>query len=518
MPAITVSAGQPIRAIHNNQYVRWLTGVTKDITTSLITTHASEYTLNLTNESVTGNILKLGYGTGTAVAAVVSATEATFSVPTTFVTTVTFSAGLALTSVTVGNGTLTAPSISFSTDTNTGLRWVSADYQALTVGGTDAIRMKNDTFGARIGFGNLDEPGVTDKPENLLDVHWSGSAANDGIVGIVSNINNDAVVDRTTGTGIPDFSGVSAIVSQTTDAADGAMRALEAHAIRAHAGAGTHTSATMMGMELGVHAGATGNGLFAGSGAAFPKSIGIWCASYQDALMQALTVAAVRADCGIFISGAAGFKSGIRYQDTDGSTVLFQVNQAGVVHSNTGGGNAAAPHYSWFSDGNTGIFWGGEDVIGFSNGGTEAGRFSSNRNLLIGTTTETTGARLKVAGGFAEFQGIANSGAFIQSYLIAANIATSTTDYGPAGIATAAILQISSTSTVNLGGFTASQVTGQTLTVINGGGSNIVLQHEVTTAAATNRFNTHTNTDYTLSGGEAIAVVYNGSRWRTVGS
>lgn len=79
MSFISVAAGQPIRSTHVQQFTNWLTGSKKDTPGTITTTHATDYTLTLTSESATGNILKLGYGTGTAVAATFGATQATFS-------------------------------------------------------------------------------------------------------------------------------------------------------------------------------------------------------------------------------------------------------------------------------------------------------------------------------------------------------------------------------------------------------------------------------------------------------
>lgn len=70
MTEFSVSAGQPIRATHINQFSRWLTGVTKSHTTAITNTHVSEYTLTLTNENATtSNILKLVSQTATILTA-----------------------------------------------------------------------------------------------------------------------------------------------------------------------------------------------------------------------------------------------------------------------------------------------------------------------------------------------------------------------------------------------------------------------------------------------------------------
>ena len=59
-------------------------------------------------------------------------------------------------------------------------------------------------------------------------------------------------------------------------------------------------------------------------------------------------------------------------------------------------GTAATPAIRG-ADANTGIFF-GTDIIGFSEGGVEAMRIDSSGNLLVGTTTQATGALLTVNG------------------------------------------------------------------------------------------------------------------------
>jgi hypothetical protein len=61
-------------------------------------------------------------------------------------------------------------------------------------------------------------------------------------------------------------------------------------------------------------------------------------------------------------------------------------------------GTAADPAIARQGDQNTGIFFPAEDVIAFTEGGVEAGRFDASGNLLVGTTTNTNTSKV-VSGG-----------------------------------------------------------------------------------------------------------------------
>lgn len=74
-------------------------------------------------------------------------------------------------------------------------------------------------------------------------------------------------------------------------------------------------------------------------------------------------------------------------------------------------GTAAAPAIRG-TDANTGIFFPAADTIAFAEGGAEAMRIDSSGNLLVGTTTAQTGAKLAVTGGI---QGTITSGTAVAS-------------------------------------------------------------------------------------------------------
>jgi len=70
-------------------------------------------------------------------------------------------------------------------------------------------------------------------------------------------------------------------------------------------------------------------------------------------------------------------------------------------------GTAALPAITTTGDTNTGIFFPAADTIAFSEGGTESMRINSNRNLLVGTTTQTaTPAQGVILGGADSSSGV----------------------------------------------------------------------------------------------------------------
>jgi hypothetical protein len=491
--AITVSSGQPIRATHVNQFQRWLLGATKDVSTALATTHATEYTLTVTNEETSaGNALKIVSGASTV--AIFNKTGATFTVPTTFASSVTFSSSLSLTGVQVGNGTLTAPSVAFSNATSSGFYRVTSTRWAMVVGGTSVMEFTSGAEFPQIGIGNISEPGPGGTA-NIMHIHWQNSTNTQGnVIALAAEITNNST--SASGSVPGDFSGISSYVYQTSDAANNAMRAFEGHAIALATGAGAHTNASIMAAELGVHLSNTGNGT--------TKHVGIYLTSH-DASGQ---TNATMADSAIYILGTAGWANYIYGTNTAGA-LTFHVDNQGVIKSSTAA-NAAAPTYSWvggagFSD--KGWYSAGSGLMGAAAGATEVARFAQTSIAL--TPNGTTAVRVDTSG-------FTSATRLVYPVVSPSVIATSTNDYAPTGGATAVFVQLQSTGSVNLTGYTVGQVTGVWQYLVNIGGANIVLQHNNTGSAASNRFNTHSSTDYTLSSAKGIAIYYTGSVWRTI--
>jgi hypothetical protein len=285
-------------------------------------------------------------------------------------------------------------------------------------------------------------------------------------------------------------SAISAVIYQTAATADGSIRAIEGHAIRSDSSAGANANSTAMGMELGIHSEAAGNASFPNSSGAAPKNILMYLPS-NDASPATSTV---RADVGAYFLGASGYKSAIHWVDTDGTTVLFDVGASnGTIRMNTAG-NAAAPQLSFFTDQDTGLFWGGANVLAFSAGAVE---FARGNALAFQITT----------------------GEVLAGFITPTQLAANTNNWNPTGLGTARIIRASSDAARNLTGIVA-LAAGTVLSICNVGGQNIVLTHNDTAnSTAANCFFLPGGASVTLGSHEAIELIYDGtdSRWRQKG-
>jgi hypothetical protein len=93
----------------------------------------------------------------------------------------------------------------------------------------------------------------------------------------------------------------------------------------------------------------------------------------------------------------------------DDSTEVFSGTLADLKASKTllEDGSASAPSVSFSSDNDTGIYRASGDNLAFSTGGTEAARFDSSQNFVIGATTAS--AKLHVSNGASGFSGSYNA-------------------------------------------------------------------------------------------------------------
>lgn len=123
-----------------------------------------------------------------------------------------------------------------------------------------------------------------------------------------------------------DVGAVRAIATQTAAYTTTALRGIEAHGVR-YAAAGQGGT---MGAEIGVHTAVAGDGV--------SYNYGIYLTSDTNFL----PAGGARADIGLVFTGNLGYTHAIRYYETSGGTVLFNVDQYGHV----GLYQAAAATYS----------------------------------------------------------------------------------------------------------------------------------------------------------------------------
>jgi hypothetical protein len=215
------------------------------------------------------------------------------------------------------DGTLSAPSQSFSADTDTGRRRVSADYMEDVVGAQSAIRMKKGTKFSQIGIGNVDEPGPGGDA-NIVHVHYSNSSGSFGdIVGLAVEVTNEA---SSGGAGtIPDSSSISAYHYATAATANLSSRAGEFQVIVGHASANAHANATTQAIEAAIHTKAAGDGT--------RKTGVIHLGSYDASGFSGC----VAADYAMRIWGARGFIRGIIQEDTSGNLIFYTDGSDGSI-------------------------------------------------------------------------------------------------------------------------------------------------------------------------------------------
>jgi hypothetical protein len=105
----------------------------------------------------------------------------------------------------------------------------------------------------------------------------------------------------------------------------------------------------------------------------------------------------------VFVLNSAGTE----YARFDSSGV-FQLANPTIFPA----GTAALPSITTAGDTNTGLYFPAADTIAFATAGTEDMRIDSVGNVMIGTTTSQTGAKLSVTGGI---QGTITSGTAVAS-------------------------------------------------------------------------------------------------------
>ena len=123
-----------------------------------------------------------------------------------------------------------------------------------------------------------------------------------------------------------------------------------------------------------------------------------------------VTATAVAGTTTLTLPAATDTLVGKATTDTLTNKTLTSATLTGVATFDAG--TAALPAITTTGDTNTGIFFPAADTIAFTEGGAEAMRIDSSGNLLVGTTTAQTGAKLAVTGGI---QGTITSGTAVAS-------------------------------------------------------------------------------------------------------
>lgn len=355
MSFISVAAGQPIRSTHVQQFTNWLTASKIDTPGTIACTSAAEYTLTVrSQETSSGLALAVLYGSSSS-----PSTIATFNKSL-----ITLASPVRIT------GSLTYVSNAIHVGIDGG---VTSDpqhgyYQRHTVSGTYSAT------------------------SNLVDAM---------IVEVTANPSDAA--DLGAILGVMRCRDASAAVSARALAGQLFVHDGSQHADREAIELGTHVAKSSISKADNRTSYDTTFG-----------NVGMLITHFTGDIESSLGGGtAVDANTAIVVAtiDSGGTKVGYKqfevFWDKNG-VKAWQVDYQGNVVAGGGGNNAAAPAYGFLDtngdkDAGTGVFWGGNDVVGFGSNSTEVGRFnatglqvtgnillSGNSRMLRGDTSNAT--------------------------------------------------------------------------------------------------------------------------------
>lgn len=288
------------------------------------------------------------------------------------------------------NGTAGAPAFRFAGDTDSGIFHHASDPNnySLVAGGNAQMRISDGLtwFPTAIRVG-ADDPGVTvdHRHQTYLLYTGTGTFALDSPG--LSMVDQLIVEGNYAPANAWDAGAVLGVIRNTGGAGNMTMRAVAGQLFKYSS---TNIASDNQVLELGVHnaKSQTSHADNAVTYDAFYGTCGITILSYGGTSIDGgSSGAAVRSNTAIVIGSIAGtnsgFKQAIVYYDTDQITKLWEVTQNGTTRHATGG-NAAAPTFSFIGDEDTGIYWGGTNVVAFATNGTERMRVDANGNFLLG--------------------------------------------------------------------------------------------------------------------------------------
>lgn len=423
----TVAAGQPIRATHINQFARWLTNITKK-ETAFGSTHASSYALTVTAEhaGATGNILKLGYGTGTAVAAAFGATAAVFSVAATFASSVSISTLSGALTV-ISTGATASTLIVNNTTSATG----NVTFQAIS-SSTTALEVKTLSGTTRPG---VYAPILTvGNVQNWNADTWDFICSHNRISGTVTGSFVPAVFGLNSAarpadgfggtTNVPDEVAISATAFAYNTAAgasqnyDGGLRVAEFQTVVM-----TRTGMrNMFGIEVAIHSALPKSSFADGGTAVSVGDVGIFVHSAEQGTSISGFGSSTLANAGVVVGGTMGFRWSYLGVDTAGAA-FFKVGGSGstageitasnvmprttntytlggpaaiynVAYANfvsLGTGNATGPNLTFHTDTDTGFYRATANTLGFAGGATQVFQMASDQALGVDGTATAPG-------------------------------------------------------------------------------------------------------------------------------
>jgi len=160
-------------------------------------------------------------------------------------------------------------------------------------------------------------------------------------------------------------------------------------------------------------------------------------------------------------------------------------------------------------------------MVGWGAGGTTT---TGANNILIGydiqAATATTSNYLNIGNAITGDLSISyvnmNGGLALKTDISPAQITTNQNDYNPTGLATASVLRLTASTSVNITGL-AGGADGRVLTLLNIGPGTITVSNQSASSAAANRFAFSKN--ISLAADQSIGIIYDSTsqRWRAAG-
>lgn len=396
-------------------------------------------------------------------------------------------AGATLTGQTLlPDGTVAAPALTWTGDTDNGPYRVGANEWSQVVGGMVAMHLRMGPKGVpQVGFGSIMDTGsqpywAWTSPDSIMKLHHIQQGVNSGhLIGFHMEVVNDANNDGSGG--VADSSTVTAVYYERAATAGGSFRVGEFQAFRDTTGANGIANATANVLELGMH-----NAGARSLGAGGVYKIGV---VNSLATSASLTNTAQAIDYHLYLHGDLDVEDYIICNDESSSSLglTFRLKKDG---SHQALGTTSSATYSFIGDTDTGIGRAAADTLTGRAGNVEAWRATSAAFTMQKAVVQA---------------------AFITPTVLGA----SQNNYRPTNFATASAVRLVASTPVDITGIdsaTDAIPTGFTQSWCNVGGNAITLKNNSGSSSAGNKF--ALGADLVLGADQSVLLWFDQNVWR----